>query len=189
MGGRTPESCWAVNKRQDNKLGNCCIWLVIYLRRTQYFHIASILHSVNEYKKKWNVRIGELSAVITEQVRSQTITLLNSVWEAYGFNLCWNTDSHEVYHGFPRFMRKIPSYAEHRYRQRSLHTISFTSHSSLITLHSTLKKYQILTAFATSLTWFWNISIVTANKYTTAWKTLCSIFISNNDRNSSKSCQ
>jgi hypothetical protein len=32
MGGTTPETCWAVNKRQDNKLENCCIWLVIYLK-------------------------------------------------------------------------------------------------------------------------------------------------------------
>ena len=32
MGGRTPETCWAVNKRQDNKLENRCIWLVIYLK-------------------------------------------------------------------------------------------------------------------------------------------------------------
>ena len=31
MGGKTPETCWAVNKRQDNKLENCCIWLVNYL--------------------------------------------------------------------------------------------------------------------------------------------------------------
>ena len=31
MGGRTPETCWAVNKRQDNRRENCCIWLVIYL--------------------------------------------------------------------------------------------------------------------------------------------------------------
>jgi hypothetical protein len=31
MGGTTPETRWAVNKRQDNKLENCCIWLVIYL--------------------------------------------------------------------------------------------------------------------------------------------------------------
>ena len=31
MGGRTPETCRAVNKRQDNKLENCCICLVIYL--------------------------------------------------------------------------------------------------------------------------------------------------------------
>jgi hypothetical protein len=31
MGGKTPETRWAVNKRQDNKLKNCCISLVIYL--------------------------------------------------------------------------------------------------------------------------------------------------------------
>jgi len=34
MGGKTPETCWAVNKRQDNKLENCCIRLVIYLNCT-----------------------------------------------------------------------------------------------------------------------------------------------------------
>jgi len=28
MGGKTPETCRAVNKCQDNKLKNCCIWLV-----------------------------------------------------------------------------------------------------------------------------------------------------------------
>jgi hypothetical protein len=31
MGGKTPETCWAVNKRRHNKLKNCCIRLVIYL--------------------------------------------------------------------------------------------------------------------------------------------------------------
>jgi hypothetical protein len=31
IGGKTPETCLAVNKLQDNKLKNCCIWLVIYL--------------------------------------------------------------------------------------------------------------------------------------------------------------
>jgi hypothetical protein len=31
MGGKTPETCSAVNKRQDNKMKNCCIRLVIYL--------------------------------------------------------------------------------------------------------------------------------------------------------------
>jgi hypothetical protein len=30
MGGKTPETCRAVNKRQDNKLKICCIRLVIY---------------------------------------------------------------------------------------------------------------------------------------------------------------
>jgi hypothetical protein len=36
MGGKMPETCWAVNKRQDNKLENCCIWLVIYLKCLLY---------------------------------------------------------------------------------------------------------------------------------------------------------
>jgi len=31
MAGKTPETCWTVNKRQDIKLKNCCIRLVIYL--------------------------------------------------------------------------------------------------------------------------------------------------------------
>jgi hypothetical protein len=31
MGGKTPETCWAGNKLQDNKLKNCCIRFVIYL--------------------------------------------------------------------------------------------------------------------------------------------------------------
>jgi hypothetical protein len=30
MGGKTPKTCWAVNRRQDNKLKNCCIRLVIF---------------------------------------------------------------------------------------------------------------------------------------------------------------
>ena len=34
MGGKTPETCRAVNKRQDNKMENCSIWLVIYLNKT-----------------------------------------------------------------------------------------------------------------------------------------------------------
>jgi hypothetical protein len=36
MGGKTPETCWDVNKRQDNKLKNCCVWLVIYLNLINY---------------------------------------------------------------------------------------------------------------------------------------------------------
>ena len=44
MGGGTPETCWAVNKRQDNKLENCCISLVIYLNCT-------MLHGLTKLKK------------------------------------------------------------------------------------------------------------------------------------------
>jgi hypothetical protein len=31
MGGETPETCWVLNKRQENKLENFCMSLVIYL--------------------------------------------------------------------------------------------------------------------------------------------------------------
>ena len=43
MGGKTPETCWAVNKSQDNKLKNCCIRLVIYLDCT-------IMHGLTDLK-------------------------------------------------------------------------------------------------------------------------------------------
>ena len=43
MGGKTPETCWAVNKRQDNKLKNCCIRLVICLNCT-------MMHGLTNFK-------------------------------------------------------------------------------------------------------------------------------------------
>jgi hypothetical protein len=42
MGGKTPETCWAVNKRQDNKLENCCIKLVIYLNCTMMHGLTNL---------------------------------------------------------------------------------------------------------------------------------------------------
>jgi hypothetical protein len=41
MGGKTPETCWAVNKHQD-KLENCCIWLVIYLNCTTMHGLTNL---------------------------------------------------------------------------------------------------------------------------------------------------
>jgi hypothetical protein len=42
MGGKTPETCWAVNKRQDNKLKSCCIWLVIHLNCTMMHGLTNL---------------------------------------------------------------------------------------------------------------------------------------------------
>jgi hypothetical protein len=42
MGGKTPETCWAVNKRQNNKLKNCCIRLVIYLNCTMMHGLTNL---------------------------------------------------------------------------------------------------------------------------------------------------
>jgi len=46
---KRPETCWAVNKRPDNKLENCCIWLVIYLNCT-------MMHGITNLKLKKNAR-------------------------------------------------------------------------------------------------------------------------------------
>ena len=42
MGGKTPETCWAVNKCQDNELKNCCIRLVIYLNCTMMHGLTNL---------------------------------------------------------------------------------------------------------------------------------------------------
>jgi hypothetical protein len=42
MGGKTPETCWAVNKRQNTKLKNCCIRLVIYLNCTMMHGLTNL---------------------------------------------------------------------------------------------------------------------------------------------------
>ena len=42
MGGKTPETCWDVNKRHDNKLKNCCIRLVIYLNCTMMHGLTNL---------------------------------------------------------------------------------------------------------------------------------------------------
>jgi len=41
-GGKTPETCWAVNKRQDIKLKNCCIRLAIYLNCTMMHGLTNL---------------------------------------------------------------------------------------------------------------------------------------------------
>ena len=42
-GGKTPETCWAINKLQDNKVKNCCTRFVIYLNCT-------IMHGLTNLK-------------------------------------------------------------------------------------------------------------------------------------------
>jgi hypothetical protein len=45
MGGKTPETCSAVNKRQYNKPKYCCIRLVIYLNRTMMHGLKNLKFS------------------------------------------------------------------------------------------------------------------------------------------------
>jgi len=48
---RPAETCWAVNKRQDNKLENSCIWLVIYLNCTMMHGLTYLLHGAESFLK------------------------------------------------------------------------------------------------------------------------------------------
>jgi len=49
MGGETPETCWAINKRQDNKLKNCCMWLVIYLNCTMMHGLTDLKNMLTHW--------------------------------------------------------------------------------------------------------------------------------------------
>jgi hypothetical protein len=53
MGGKKPKTCWAVNKRQDSKLENFCIWLEIYLNYTM-MHGLTNLKKQHKYLSKFN---------------------------------------------------------------------------------------------------------------------------------------
>jgi len=65
-GGKTPETCWAVNKRQDDKLENCCIWLVIYLNYTMMHKLTNLRFPTSKRVKFKNVVIR---FVLTEHIR------------------------------------------------------------------------------------------------------------------------
>jgi hypothetical protein len=49
LGGRTPETCWSVDGRQDNKLKNCCIWMVICLNCTMMHGITNLKFILNMF--------------------------------------------------------------------------------------------------------------------------------------------
>jgi hypothetical protein len=52
MAGKTPETCWALNKRQDKKLKNFCIWLVIYLNCTIMYGLTNLKFILQCFQKK-----------------------------------------------------------------------------------------------------------------------------------------
>jgi fumarate reductase subunit D len=75
MGGKTPETCWAVNKRQDNKLENCCIWLGIYLNCTMRHGLSNL-----KFMKRSFLFCLELSVSITVGVNGHRLTYSCTRW-------------------------------------------------------------------------------------------------------------
>jgi hypothetical protein len=74
MGGKTPETCWTVNIRQDNKLENCWMWLVIYLKchkiSTAFVKLTAFVGRVtNKNQKKFlakcRVKIPDTTLLFT----------------------------------------------------------------------------------------------------------------------------
>jgi len=58
MDAKTPETCWTANKRQDNKLENCCIWLVIYLNCTMMHGLTNLKFLTTVWKKLYRMKLG-----------------------------------------------------------------------------------------------------------------------------------
>jgi len=65
MGGKRLETCWAVNKRHDNKLEDCCIWLVIYLNCTMMHRLANLKFRTVHVLDSFSVHHQESSTVYT----------------------------------------------------------------------------------------------------------------------------
>jgi hypothetical protein len=70
MGGRTPETCWAVNKHQVMNLRNCCIWLLIYLN--------SLMLILITFSLTWNFVVYYLSTLFALVVSFSTSTSLKT---------------------------------------------------------------------------------------------------------------
>jgi hypothetical protein len=71
MGGKMPETCSAVNKRQDNKLENCCIWLVIYLNYNNKINLHKKSTNSLELQSLAHVTNTNFSSVVIAAVKSQ----------------------------------------------------------------------------------------------------------------------
>jgi hypothetical protein len=69
MGGKTPETCQAVNKRQDNKLKNCCIrW-----KKEEWEEKETEERRYNEVKKKLNICTALYTVIFVVTVRNGTV--------------------------------------------------------------------------------------------------------------------
>jgi len=71
IGGRTPETCWAVNNRQDNELKNYCIWLVIYLNCTMMHGLTNLKFTIS--------RISLLRSFMLHSRKKEFYLLVNNL--------------------------------------------------------------------------------------------------------------
>ena len=96
MGGKTPETCWAVNKRLDNKLKNCCIWLVIYLNCTMMHGLTNLKFMEDETGRarstrrliNWRVLAGiSQRRYVVEYLGVCVTKMLKRIWGKYSAHM------------------------------------------------------------------------------------------------------
>jgi len=81
MGGKTSGTCWTVSKRQDNKLENCCIWLVVYLNRIVMFFTLD----TGCVRSSWHRKITDSSPTSTMMMKAEDSSETSvHIYELYG---------------------------------------------------------------------------------------------------------
>jgi hypothetical protein len=87
MGGRTPETCWAVNTRHDNKLKNCCSWLVNYLNYNMYKYFTLWKSQISTHKIQLlkKLKICE-KYYVPKNTLKETVTFVWMIWR-YDFHV------------------------------------------------------------------------------------------------------
>jgi hypothetical protein len=89
MGGRTPVTCWAVNKRQDNKLENCCIWLVIYLLWKSFVEFEVWGRFFKARNVSWDMRVWSIQVYLFVYLQFQkfyiTVQMFECFWTQYKY--------------------------------------------------------------------------------------------------------
>jgi hypothetical protein len=78
-GWETPETCWAVNKRQDNKLKNCCIWVVIYLNCTMMHGLTNFKFISMFYSDMFQPSKGHPQRVRLVDFQSDFLLIINEL--------------------------------------------------------------------------------------------------------------
>jgi hypothetical protein len=100
MGGKTPETCWAVDKIQDNKLENCCIWLVIYLNWTMMHGLTNLQNIQLEvwdlYFSPVIIKANNMRPVSTQWTHSEHTVSTQWTQSEHTVNTQWAHSEHTV---------------------------------------------------------------------------------------------
>jgi len=83
-GRENARTCWAVNRRQDNKLKNCCIWLVIYLNHS-CIQLGVLRHPITVHSETLEITWTRFfwPNLVTKEVLIQRSNLMQQYADIY----------------------------------------------------------------------------------------------------------